>query len=102
MPRLPSHRSPSHPGVILATEFLEPHGLSQVELAERIGVPFQRINLVINGRRAVSPDTALRLAKLFRTSAEFWLNLQQSWDLYQAQHAPDARRIRRIRPLARA
>lgn len=102
MPRLPRHRPPTHPGEMLAEEFLAPHGLSQVELAERIGVPFQRVHLVINGKRAITPDTALRLAKLFGTSAEFWLNMQLAWDLWHAQHAPGAKRIDRIKRLARA
>jgi len=102
MARVPTNRSPTHPGTILATEFLGPFELSQVELAERIGVPFQRVNLLVNGKRAITPDTALRLAQLFGTTAEFWLNLQLNWDLYHAQHAPDARRIQRIRPLGRA
>jgi antitoxin HigA-1 len=101
MALLPTHRSPTHPGEILALDFLEAHGITQVELAERLGVPFQRINQIVNRRRAVTPDTALRLAQLFGTSAELWLNLQQSWDLYHAVHSPAAREIRRIRPLQR-
>ncbi len=80
---------------------MAPYGLSQVELAERIGVPFQRVHLVINGKRAITPDTALRLAKLFGTSAELWLNMQLSWDLWHAQRSPDAKRIGRIKRLAR-
>jgi addiction module HigA family antidote len=86
---------------MLAEEFMVPYDLTQVELAALIGVPFQRVHLVINGKRAVTPDTALRLSKLFGTSAEFWLNLQQAWDLYHAQRAPDAKRINRIKRLAR-
>ena len=80
---------------------MAPYGLSQVELAKRIGVPFQRVHLVINGKRAITPDTALRLEKLFGTSAEFWLNLQLAWDLWHAQHAPNAKRIGRIKRLTR-
>lgn len=86
---------------MLVEEFLVPHKLSQVELAERIGVPFQRINLLVNGKRAISTDTALRLAKLFGTSAEYWLNMQLAWDLWHAQRAPDAKRISRIKRLSR-
>lgn len=99
MALLPTHRSPAHPGEILALDFLQEHCITQVELAERLGVPFQRINQIVNRRRAVTPDTALRLAQLFGTSAELWLNLQQSWDLYHAVHSPAAREIKRIRPL---
>ncbi len=101
MRRLPKHRSPTHPGEMLAEEFMVPYGLTQVELAALIGIPFQRIHLVINGKRAVTPDTALRLSKLFGTSPEFWLDLQQGWDLYHALHAPSAKHINRIKRLAR-
>ena len=99
MSRVPSLRAPVHPGEILVEEFLKPLELTQVALAERIGVPFQRINQIARGRRAVTPDTALRLAHVFGTSADFWLNLQQAYDVYAAMHAPAAREIARIRPL---
>jgi antitoxin HigA-1 len=102
MHRLPTHRSPTHPGEILVEEFLKPLGMTQVDLAERIGVPFQRINQIINRKRAMTPDTALRLAQLFGTTAEFWLNLQQACDLYEALHSPKARQIIKIKPLKRA
>ncbi len=75
-------------GEMLALEFLAPLGMTQVELAERIGVPFQRVNQIIVRKRAVTPDTALRLARLFGTTAGFWLNLEQAWDLYEAVHSP--------------
>lgn len=101
MHRLPTHRAPTHPGEMLVTEFLEPLNFTQVTLAERIGVPFQRINQIANGRRAVTPDTALRFAKLFGTTAEFWLNLQQAWDLYQVTQSPEAKEIKAIKPLKR-
>ena len=81
MDRLPTHRAPTHPGEMLTAELLEPLGMTQVELAERIHVPFQRVNRIVRRKRAVTPDTALRLSRLFGTSAEFWLNLQQAWDL---------------------
>jgi addiction module HigA family antidote len=98
---LPTHRPPTHPGEMLAEEFLKPLGLTQVELAKRLAVPFQRVNQIVRRRRAVSPDTALRLAQLLGTSPDFWLNLQQDWDLYQALHSPAARTIARIRPIPR-
>ena len=85
MIRIPSHRTPTHPGEMLSEEFLTPMGLSQRELATAIGVPYQRINEIINGRRGVTPSTALRLAKFFGMSADFWMNLQLRWDLYFAQ-----------------
>ncbi len=97
--QLPEQRPPLHPGEVLAEEFLRPLALTQVALAERLAIPFQRVNQIVRGRRAVTPDTALRLAQLFGTSAELWLNLQQRWDLHHAAHAPASRSIAAIRPL---
>lgn len=102
MARLPTHRAPTHPGEMLALEFLAPLGMTQVALAERIGVPFQRVNQVVRKKRSVTPDTALRLSRLFGTTAEFWLNLQQAWDLYEALHSPAARKIAAIEPIKKA
>ena len=81
MLRIPKRRRPIHPGEMLQEEFLKPLDLSQVELAHRIGVPFQRVSQIVRRRRGVTPDTALRLARLFGTTPNFWLNLQQRWDL---------------------
>jgi len=72
---------PIHPGEVLQYEFLEPMGLSQNRLARDIGVPPRRINEIVLGKRRVSADTALRLAKYFNMSAEFWLGLQMDYDL---------------------
>jgi antitoxin HigA-1 len=72
---------PVHPGEILLVEFLEPLGLSQYRLAKDITVPARRINEVVHGKRAISADTALRLARYFGTSERFWLNLQSRFDL---------------------
>jgi addiction module HigA family antidote len=102
MARMPTRRAPTHPGEMLALEFLAPLGMTQVELAERIGVPFQRVNHIIRGKRAVTPDMALRLARLFGTTPEFWLNLQQTWDLYEAVHSPNAPDIAAIEPVKKA
>ncbi len=85
MVRMPTHRAPTHPGEMLLEEFLNPMGLTQRELADAIHVPYQRINEIINGRRGITPSTALRLAKFFGMSPDFWMNLQLRWDLYQAQ-----------------
>jgi antitoxin HigA-1 len=82
---IPSKRQPTHPGEILFEEFLKPKGISQVELAQKIGVPVQRINTLINGKRACTAETALLLSKAFGTSAEFWMNLQNAYDLYNAK-----------------
>ena len=85
MVRIPTHRTPTHPGEMLLEEYLKPAGLTQRELAKSIHVPYQRINELINGRRGMTSSTALRLAKYFGTSPGFWMNLQLRWDLYHAQ-----------------
>jgi antitoxin HigA-1 len=77
----PSNRVSTHPGVILLKEFIEPLGLSQKAVAAHIGIPVQRINEIIRGKRGVSPDTAWLLSEAFNTSPEFWLNLQSAHDL---------------------
>ena len=85
MIRIPTHRTPTHPGEMLLEEFLKPMGLTQRELADAIHVPYQRINELVNGQRGMTPSTALRLEKFLGMSASFWLNLQLRWDLYFAQ-----------------
>ena len=101
MIRVPTHREPTHPGEMLLEEFLKPLGLSQRDLAQRIRVPYQRVNQLINRRRGITPATALRLAKFFGNSPGFWMHLQLRWDLYRAQ-AAEARALRRIRPVRAA
>jgi addiction module HigA family antidote len=98
--RLPGQRPPTHPGEMLLEEFLKPLGLTQTALAERIRVSYPRVNEIVNGKRGVTPDTALRLAKLFGTTAEFWLNGQRNWDLWHAMHSPTAAEIDEIEPLS--
>ena len=85
---------------MLLHEFLEPLDMTQVEVAERIGVSYPRVNEIINGKRRVTPDTALRLAALFDTTPEFWLNGQLNWDLWHAMRSPSAKQIRKIRPVS--
>jgi antitoxin HigA-1 len=97
MIRVPTDRAPTHPGEMLVEEFLTPMGLTQRELADAIHVPYQRVNELVNGRRGVTPSTALRLAKFFGTSADFWMNLQLRWDLYFAQQE-ETRVLKSIRP----
>jgi addiction module HigA family antidote len=97
MVRIPTHRPPTHPGEMLREEFLNPMALTQRELAQAIHVPYQRVNELINGRRGVTPSTALRLAKYFGVSADFWMNLQVRWDLYHAQRR-ESRHLEMIRP----
>lgn len=97
MIRIPTHRAPTHPGEMLLEEFLNPMGLTQRELAQAIHVPYQRINEIVNGRRGVTPSTALRLAKFLGMSASFWMNLQLRWDLYYAQQSEE-QELEAIRP----
>lgn len=82
---LPKHRKPTHPGEILLEEFLKPGGMTQAKLAEKMGVPVQRVNTLVNGKRDVTPETAILLSRAFRTSPEFWMNLQSAYDLYVAE-----------------
>ena len=85
MVRIPTHREPTHLGEMLREEFLLPMNISQRELADAIYVPYQRINELVNQKRGVTPSTALRLAKFFGVSADFWLSIQMRCDLYRAQ-----------------
>ena len=84
---IPSHRPPTRPGEILLEEFLKPKGMTQVELAAKMSIPLNRLNQVIRGKRSISADTALRLAKVLKTTPEFWMNLQMACDLYEAKRA---------------
>jgi len=80
--RLPQNRAPVHPGEMLREEFLRPLQMTQTELSRRIAVSYPRVNEIVNEKRGITPDTALRLARLFGTTAEFWLNGQRNWDLW--------------------
>jgi antitoxin HigA-1 len=80
---IPEKRVPIHPGEILLEEFLKPHGISQVAFAAHIGVPVQRINELVRGKRGVTPETAWLLSQALNTTPEFWLNLQMTFDLTQ-------------------
>ncbi len=90
---IPENRTPTHPGEILLKEFLEPMGLTQVRLAHHIGVPIQRINEIVRGKRGITPETAWLFSKAFGTTPELWINLQATYDL--ATNYP-ARNIRRM------
>ena len=83
--RLPKNRPPIHPGEILLKEFLEPLGLTQIEFARSIGIPIQRVNTIVKGKRGITAETAILFAKRLKTSPEVWMNLQAAWDLYQAR-----------------
>lgn len=97
MVRVPTHREPTHPGEMLIEEFLAPNGLTQRELAKSIHVPYQRVNEIINKKRGITPSTALRLAKFFSMSEDFWMNLQLRWDLYKAKQV-EAKELKTIKP----
>ncbi|HEX7776399.1 MAG TPA: HigA family addiction module antitoxin [Parvibaculum sp.] len=94
-------RKPVSVGEILVEEFMAPHDITQGELAERMGVLRKHVNELCNNRRAVTADTALMLSRVFGTSPEFWLNLQQRNDLWEALNTPKRRqRIERAKPVA--
>jgi len=84
---IPKKRRPAHPGKILLEEFLLPKEMTQVELAKKMGVPIQRVNTLINGKRDVTAETAILLGRVLNTSSEFWMNLQVACDLFDAQVA---------------
>ena len=83
----PKHRAPTHPGEILLKDFLQPGELSQVDAAAQMGISRNRLNELIQGKRGMTADTALRLAKLLKTDAEIWMNLQSQYDLWHAARA---------------
>jgi antitoxin HigA-1 len=97
--RIPANRPPTHPGEMLLEEFLKPLKMTQVELAKKLGVSYPRVNELIHKKRGVTPDTALRLEQLFGMEAQFWLNLQLAWELYQVVHSPAEKEIREIKRL---
>ncbi len=100
---MPARRLPSiHPGEILLEEFLDPLGLSQYRVAHDISVPPRRINEIVHGKRAITADTALRLARYFGTTDRFWLNLQARFDLEQERDNLGNRLEKEVRVLKRA
>lgn len=92
--------APTHPGEVLREEFLKAMGLSQYALAKALGVPQIRVSEIVNGKRAVTPDTALRLARYFRTTAEFWMGMQATYDLETARDRVGADIEAQVRPRA--
>jgi addiction module HigA family antidote len=97
---LPTDRPPTHPGEMLREEFLLPLGISQRDFARQIRVSFVRLNGLINGRRGMTSDTALRLERATGMDASFWLDLQTRWDLWHAIHSDAAKDIEKIERLA--
>ena len=90
-----------HPGEILREEFIKPMGLSQYRLAKSLNVPPRRINEIVHKKRAISADTALRLARFFNTPAEFWVQLQARYDLEREKARLGKRLAKEIEPYAR-
>ena len=94
---IPENRIPTHPGEILLEEFLKPMGMTQVAFAEHIGVPIQRVNEIVKGKRGITPETAWLFSQAFGTTPQFWLNLQTSHDL--AKNRPE-KKIQRLKAVS--
>ena len=93
---IPTNRIPTHPGEILLEEFLVPLEIAQTRLAEHLGVPVQRINELVNGKRGVTPETAWLLAQALGTTPEFWINLQSAYDLARNRPERPVRRLAKV------
>jgi antitoxin HigA-1 len=103
MRMVPADREPTPPGEMLREEFMKPLGLTQAELAARLGMPRVAVNAIINGKRSITPGTAMRLARAFGTTPEFWINGQIALDLYRAEHdAAQIRAVAKITPITGA
>ena len=98
MRRLPKNRRPVHPGLVFLEDFLVPLGITQKEAAQRLLVSYPRMNEIVNGKRTVTPNTALRLARFTDTEPEFWLNLQQAVDLWDEIHSDQSEELAEIQP----
>jgi len=98
--KMPTNRPPVHPGEILLEEFMKPYGMTQTEIAKRIGVSRKHISEIVNGRKGISTDIALRLSRLFRTSPELWLNGQLAWDVWHAIRGESVCKLEAIEPVS--
>ncbi len=90
---LPENRIPTHPGEIVLEEFLNPLGISQVAFAGHIGVPVQRVNEIVRGKRGITPESAWLFSEAFGTTPEFWMNLQSNFDLVRSKPKRQVARI---------
>jgi len=97
--KLPTNRPPTHPGELLLEEFLKPLNLSQTEAARRLKLPLNRVNELVKGKRGITPNSALRLGRLFGTDPTFWMGLQADYDLWHALRDVD---LSKITPLKKA
>ena len=100
--KIPTNRAPTTVVEMLKEEVIKPLGLTQQEFANALGVDRPAVNAILNGRRAITPEMALRLARVLRTSPELWLNLQMQADLYAARRSPRAKEIQKLRSLSTA
>jgi addiction module HigA family antidote len=98
---LPKNRPPTPPGEMLLEEYLKPRGITQVALAARMGVPVQRVNTIVNGKRGITADTAVLLSEALNTTPQFWMSLQAAHDLWNALRRHEADRAKRRRPGSR-
>jgi antitoxin HigA-1 len=100
MRMVPTDRPPTPPEEMLREEFIKPLGLTQAELADKLGMPRVAVNAIINGKRSITPGTAMRLAKALGTTPEFWMNGQIAVDLYEAEHdEKQVRAVQKITPI---
>lgn len=94
---VPSKKRPPHPGEILRELYMEPLELTCRDLADAMDISYVRLNEIVNGRRGITLDTAMRLAQVFETSDTLWLNMQTTLDLFDARHSPEAKKIAKLR-----
>jgi antitoxin HigA-1 len=99
--RFAPHRPPTHPGETLREEYLKPWGMTAAGFAKRLGVPASRLTSILRGQRDLVAEDALRLARVLGTKADYWLNLQQSWDLWNTMQGSSGRAIAKLRPITR-
>lgn len=94
-------KRPPHPGEIIRELYMKPLDLTCRDVSKAMRISYVRLNEILNGRRGITPDTAMRLAKVFETSDALWLNMQMVVDLFDARHSPEAKKIAKLRPVAR-
>ena len=99
--RLAPHRPPTHPGETLLEKYLKPWGMTATAFAKRLGVPASRLRSILRGTRSIVAEDALRLARVLGTKADYWLNLQQRWDLWHTVQGSSGRAIEKLRPITR-
>ncbi len=98
---VPTKKRPPHPGEIIRELYMAPLGMTCRDLATAMDISYVRLNEILNGRRGITPDTAMRLARVFETSDALWINLQTVLDLFDARHSPEAKKIAKLRSVRR-